>query len=221
MAVPLKWRKFAPQDYRACLPDGRQVRATGRYVDDRGTVGDHGELTGSQWIADIGGELLTDYYQDRLRDAKATAQKYADTMTTTDQTRSTDPMNTTFEQYIAAAQTEADRAAERVARATDQCAENFAQGRFPADGFWAEMAVYDALRSLWQRLADAINAGQAPLGALAQVREHATMLLADHVEAHAALSGFACSRAEAQAIGYARFLRATVVPADAAPVASS
>lgn len=78
MPDPLKWRRAAPQDYRATLPDGAVARVSGWFVDDRGHEGDHGVLTGWQWTAEVNGQFVMAQPAPlpRMRDAKDAVQQH-------------------------------------------------------------------------------------------------------------------------------------------------
>ncbi len=76
MTKPLKWRRAAPQDYRATLPDGAEAKVTGKYVDDRDYDG--GTLTGWQWTAEVNDQFVMPcgVALSLMRDAKAAVQQY-------------------------------------------------------------------------------------------------------------------------------------------------
>lgn len=70
----LNWRRVAPQDYRATLPNGTEARVSGWFVDDS-TNGDGG-ISQWQWIAEIGGSPIEGCTFPRMYNAKAAVNRW-------------------------------------------------------------------------------------------------------------------------------------------------
>lgn len=69
----LDWQNVAPQDHRATLPNGAEVRVSGWFVDDRDY---DGGIAQWQWNVEIDGDVVGDCTYETKRDAMNAAERH-------------------------------------------------------------------------------------------------------------------------------------------------
>lgn len=72
-SLVLTWIRVAPQDYRATLLNGTEVRVSAEFVDDRDYDGGHAQW---QWYAQINGDHAEDCTYETKSNAMAAIERW-------------------------------------------------------------------------------------------------------------------------------------------------